>query len=243
MTPHVNTFIKMSLRFKEIIPAKYQNRGTLENFDPDTLDTCADKNYFINYAHQNITYKFNTHGYRDDEWPTDLKDVIWCIGASDTFGVGLPVEKTWPSVLQVMTGRRCLNLGEPGCSNDTMRLRAEFVHTEYGAKNIIMMWTFLSRRRIDGEDVGYSVKDFGDKEDIQNFTNNYTAVNTLPANVFNFACPGAGMWQEATLKQKFPKLFFVHRIDFARDSTHMGVKTSMHACAVLMKKFNLDKTK
>ena len=65
----------------------------------------------------------------------------------------------------------------------------------------------------------------------------------MPINVFNFVLPGAGIGQEATLKEKFPKLFFVQDIDKARDSIHMGVKTSMGICAVLMKKINLDNTK
>ena len=44
-------------------------------------------------------------------------------GDSFTAGIGQPQEETWPQLLQKKIGKRCLNLGEDGCSNDTIYLR------------------------------------------------------------------------------------------------------------------------
>jgi len=59
----------------------------------DTLELCLNKEYFKSYTKQ-ISYRYNSKGFRDDEWPEDLSDVIWCVGDSFTVGIGQPFEET-----------------------------------------------------------------------------------------------------------------------------------------------------
>ena len=66
---------------------------------------------------QQITYNFNSHGFRSQEF-NDLPSAP-CLGCSFTMGIGLPLQQTWPSILQDLIGKTCWNLGLGGSSLDT----------------------------------------------------------------------------------------------------------------------------
>ena len=65
----------------------------------DTYELCIDKQHFENY-NKKISYKYNSKGFRDVEWPLDFSNWICCIGDSYTEGLGQPFEETWPQMLQ-----------------------------------------------------------------------------------------------------------------------------------------------
>lgn len=73
-----------------------------------------------------VVYRLNNYGYRHDE-DFDIDDLkkhklILALGCSNTFGMCLPREEAWPSVLQDLIGDeyRVLNLGIGGASNDNI---------------------------------------------------------------------------------------------------------------------------
>ena len=115
----------------------------LKEFGIDSLELCADKQRFINYPYT-VTYTFNSHGYRDIEWPTDLVNAIWCFGDSQTMGMGAPVEHNWPSLLQ-QTGRRTINISLEGASNRWITRQAVRVLQQVRPKNIVIHWSYFHR--------------------------------------------------------------------------------------------------
>ena len=64
-----------------------------------------------------FTYKFNSHGFRCNEF-TD-QDSIMFLGCSHTVGVGLPLEKTFSQIVSKKLNLQCANLAVPATSNDT----------------------------------------------------------------------------------------------------------------------------
>jgi hypothetical protein len=99
-----------------------------------------------------ITYKFNSRGYRDLDWPTDietLKNSIWCIGDSATMGIGAPVEHSWPSRLALKLNNRTINISMPGASNDWIYRQADQILKEIQPKSLVLQWSLLNRREID----------------------------------------------------------------------------------------------
>jgi len=66
---------------------------------------------------KSFTYKFNSHGFRCDEF-TD-KPTIMFLGASVTCGIGLPIEFIWPEVVSKNLNMHCANLGIGAGSNDS----------------------------------------------------------------------------------------------------------------------------
>ena len=208
----------------------------------DTFEECNDQKHFVNYP-KKISYRYNSRGFRDHEWPQDLSDVIWCVGDSFTVGIGQPFEETWPRLLEKKLGKRCLNLGQDGCSNDTMALRIQEIYKLHNPKLIVVMWSYLSRRRVDGENVGHDKKDFGNKEDMKNFVKNFQMVNESPFPVVNTIIPKA--YVRTDLLDHFIKkinsniscdLTVVEQLDYARDYLHFDVKTTEHLTNLLIEK-------
>jgi hypothetical protein len=72
-----------------------------------------DKNGWID---KKFTYKFNSHGFRGDEFCQDASIVF--LGCSNTVGIGLPWESTWAKIVADTLGLKCFNLGIGGASND-----------------------------------------------------------------------------------------------------------------------------
>ena len=212
----------------------------------DCLEKCLSKQHFKQY-NKKITYRYNASGFRDEEWPSDLSDVIWCVGDSFTVGIGQPFEETWPRILQKKTGRRCLNIGEDGCSNDTMSLRIQEISKLYNPKLVVAMWSYFHRRRVNNENVHHDENDFGYKNDLKNFIHNYNKVNNLPVTVVNLVIPGAvtleksiGPGKANYIMNKFAKtdldLLWIEQLDRARDGHHFDVKTSSQVCDRILEK-------
>ena len=63
-----------------------------------------------------FTYKFNSHGFRCDEFST--ASTIMFLGCSNTCGIGLPLDSIWPELVSKKLSMRCANLGIGGASND-----------------------------------------------------------------------------------------------------------------------------
>lgn len=79
---------------------------TLDWFATDTVDRLNDK-----YSGGDISYVFNSDGYRCDE--LQQSDLL-VIGCSYTFGVGLPVDQTWGYDLATTMGSPYINIAWPG---------------------------------------------------------------------------------------------------------------------------------
>lgn len=114
----------------------------------DSLKNCIDKQHFKSYPHQ-IEYRYNTRGFRDQEWPDDidkLQNAIWCIGDSFTVGIGSPREHIWPYILQQQTGIRTINVSMDGASNNWIARRCIDVIKNINPKTIIAQWSYIERR-------------------------------------------------------------------------------------------------
>lgn len=198
---------------------------------------CLNKEHFYNYK-KKIIYHYNSKGFRDREWPNDVSDVIWCVGDSFTVGIGQPFVETWPQLLEKKTGKRCINVGVESCSNDTMCLRIKEIYRLYKPKLIVVMWSYLSRRRLNGEDVQLDKNDFGDVNDYNNFKKNFNITLKIPTNVIHTIVPNAYMGASIDISKNFKNIINFKQLDYARDYHHFDVKTSEHLVNLLTKKIN-----
>jgi hypothetical protein len=223
----------------------------------DCPELCLNREHFLNYPKE-VKYQYNSRGFRDREWPDKLTDVIWCVGDSFTVGIGQPQDEIWPRILEKRTGKRCLNLGEDGCSNDTLALRAQEICRLYKPKLIVVMWSYFPRRRINDKDIQFDRNDFGAKEDLINFAKNFKIVDSLPTNIIHLLIPNAYIDIDKWFRQKLDYIFIqsdllnnqqiksiltFSQLDYARDCHHFDIKTSNHVCDLIMEKTNnFDKT-
>lgn len=121
---------------------------TLDHSGMDSPGKCLDLAHFKLYPHS-VQYGYNSRGFRDAEWPSDLSQVIWCVGDSFTVGMGAPAQHNWPAVLQRRTGRRCINVSMDGASNNWIARTALTILKEFPTADVVLHWSFLHRRELD----------------------------------------------------------------------------------------------
>ena len=112
-----------------------------------------------------------------------------------------------------------------------MSLRIQEICKSHNPKLIVVMWSYFTRRRVDGVDVSHDKNDFGDKQDLQNFMNNYTYVNNLPTTIIHSMIPKAFISDQGTkyvMKRATDtnQIKHVEQLDWARDHHHFDIQSS-----------------
>ena len=100
---------------------------------PDSLQKLQELGFDSNYC---ITYKYNSFGFRDDEF--DNRPSAIALGCSFTEGVGIPHDATWPIQLSKLLGMHVWNLGVGGSSCDTAFNMLEYYIDKLNAKYVIL---------------------------------------------------------------------------------------------------------
>lgn len=86
-----------------------------------------------------ITYSFNSHGFRSEEFDFDENESILFFGCSYTVGIGLPTENTWPYIVSKNLNLKCFNLGVGGSSLDAMYRLAKYWIPKFKSKLVIVL--------------------------------------------------------------------------------------------------------
>ena len=84
-----------------------------------------------------ITYNLNNYGFRTSEF-AETENFI-ALGCSFTFGVGLPEEEIWTSLLSNQLNLPNWNLGVPGSSSDTSYRLAKYFIPMLRPKFVVML--------------------------------------------------------------------------------------------------------
>ena len=116
----------------------WSGSDTLENFNKN-----KDKDTWDNIK---ISYEYNSHGFRTHE-PTSLlgQKVNIALGCSITEGIGLPVDRVWPSLLEQKLDHPVLNFGIGGASTDTVARILTNISTQYDIQTVFILWPFVHR--------------------------------------------------------------------------------------------------
>lgn len=101
------------------------------------------------YSDTDITYTWNTHGFRSDEFVDDGRDSILTIGDSCTIGIGCPVEHTWPGILRKkFPDTKLYNLGLAAASSDyVVRAIAKTIDV-LCPRAVFVQWPGFSSREV-----------------------------------------------------------------------------------------------
>lgn len=176
-----------------------------------------------------IEYYFNSLGYRDQEFQDRENNSIWCLGHSDTAGVGVSVKSIWPSVLKELSNIDCLNLGVAGAGWDTITRIAVSGLRKYTPKAIVVIEPPEARREyiyhgksqfvlpsLPGSLMPY--KDFykvrDNESDVYNVERNYYSLKN--------ACDVKSV---PLYLLDFPERNNLKKIDKSAEGTHIGPNT------------------
>ena len=121
----------------------------------DSFMSCRNKTHWLTYPYA-VNYAYNSRGFRDNEWPDLLNNVVWCVGDSFTVGVGLPQTHTWPELLKNKLNRPTINVSMGGASNGWITRKVLDILAEANPRTIVIHWSYLHRR--ENTDKQYTVQ-------------------------------------------------------------------------------------
>ncbi len=193
----------------------------------DSPDACEDPDHFRQYPHT-VSYRYNSRGFRDQEWPDDLATAVWCLGDSFTVGLGSPVSHTWPQQLALLSQRRVINISMNGASNQWIHRRALQIIDAVQPTNMVIMWSYLHRR----EDANTELTDeerriynepSTDQQDLQMLCDQINELNATGTNILHTAVPFFAPHEMIVPPEL--NILTVEKLDLARDGLHFDIKT------------------
>jgi hypothetical protein len=112
----------------------------------ENLEKNKDRDYWKNI---DISYVYNVQGFRTYNL-TDLyeKKINVALGCSLTEGIALPINWTWPTLLEEKTDLPMLNLGLGGGSTDTVARILSNISGMYNIQTVYILWPHLNRFEI-----------------------------------------------------------------------------------------------
>jgi hypothetical protein len=96
-----------------------------------------------------ISYQFNSRGFRGPEWPSDVKSLtesIWVIGSSYAMSVGLPEEYMLSLRIKEHLNESAIDASAGGVSNEWIRDRAQYIIDTLHPEELVIHWTLLHVR-------------------------------------------------------------------------------------------------
>lgn len=103
----------------------------------------------------NFEYRYNNYGFRDDlDYSiNNTENEIWCFGCSYTEGIGVPINRAWPSLIQKKTNLITRNFGIAGAGYDTILRLMDYwlTHSKYPPKYILVLGYFINRFEVYNE--------------------------------------------------------------------------------------------
>lgn len=102
------------------------------------------------YSDTDITYTWNSHGFRSDEFVDDGRDCIIALGCSYTTGLGVPVDHTWPNLLRdkIDPNMKIYNMSLAATSGDYI-VRALYKTIEIlKPKAVFVLWPGFASREV-----------------------------------------------------------------------------------------------
>ena len=173
-----------------------------------------------------ISYSFNSHGFRDDEFNNE--PAVLALGCSFTEGVGVSLNATWSRQLSDMMGMRVWNLGVGGSASDTAYRLAEYWLDHLDIKFVAMLVPNVERFEIWNSGMAHVVMHNNHQDfDIVGYKKIYWANNKngqINQNKNLHAIKHLCHERKIPFCFQFPEL--CNKADLGRDLAHWGPQTN-----------------
>ena len=180
------------------------------------------------WSNRPITYKFNSYGFRADEFDSDHPGVVF-LGCSHTLGIGLPVESTWAHIVSTSLKLRNLNLAVGGASNDTAFRLAYYWINQLQPDLVVFLSTERTRLELHaGNDQIKNLSVWPHDFPMANDFMKYWHGNDINSNM-NYLKNTLAVKQlcsENGIKYIQEEVSTITMLDKARDLQHYGVNTN-----------------
>lgn len=209
----------------EILPELYI--GNMINnhfcyFGTDTKEYATKRNriqHFDKFA-DDITYDFNERGFRDQSWPTNLQDSIWCVGDGHTIGMGVKSEDMYCNILENKVNQNVINVSFYAANNIWLSCAAVDILTQVNPKTLIIGWTHFDKVIAPDEE---TTDNIGSYIYFKKCVDRVYKANTR-TNIIHFVVPNS---TKHVISKNLYKNFFgiIDCLDTGRDGFHIGSNT------------------
>jgi hypothetical protein len=197
----------------------------------DNLKKYSNDKVKYNWDEQAITYKFNSHGFRCDEFSNE--DNIMFLGCSNTMGMALPLEDTWPYNVAKNLNLKSVNLSIPGTGPDTAFRMANHYIPQIKPKIVVYLDPPPGRfSLISGKKQIYDFTVFKSELIIDPMFKEYykhwlSIEENITLNSLKHKLAIQGLCQEYNAKFVFAENKELKFIDYARDMLHPGINSNL----------------
>jgi hypothetical protein len=222
--PHIPTHVNLPMRSQTLYWSGTDQQDLWKKHmkTPKSYDYLTHMRWNTELA---IEYKFNSHGFRDDEF--DQRDCHLALGCSFTEGVGLCKDQTWPARLTNLIGNHVWNLGIGGASVDTCFRMLDHYLEVLRPKSVFLLIPPLMRVELHSEDEirSYLVSD----TDIPAFVKKWVSCeDNANVNRYKNILAMKQLCADQNIKLYTQHCNPVFEDDYARDLMHYGKKTHKH---------------
>ena len=225
------------------INEKFKNQSLLWH-STDT-EECFEKNSKANklgpwHSVSNIEYKFNSYGFRAEEFSNT--DNIVSLGCSFTLGVGIYAYQTWSDIVSKTLGLANFNLSIDGSSADCcFRMAANWIPQ---LKPKVVLYQNPEPSRFEWFDTVYK-KPHNMLASSQNHSAFYKEWVMCERNLtMNYL---KNLYAIQYLAESVGALFVhipldnINRLDSARDKSHFGLNTHNDVANIILRRLNWPK--
>ena len=105
-----------------------------------------------------VSYNLDRYGFRGNNLPSSaVENSLMALGCSQTFGIGIKEEQTWPTLLGKHLDIPAYNLGAPGMGYETMFRLLHYWWPKIRSKNVFMLVNPGCRREFFNDDYNWPV--------------------------------------------------------------------------------------
>ena len=210
----------------------------------DNLKTSMDQLIKYDWIDKKVIYKFNSHGFRCDEFSHD--DSVMFLGCSNTLGMALPLEDTWAYQVAKNLNLKSVNLGIPGTGPDTAFRLANHYIPQIKPKIVVYLETppgrfclVSSKKHIYDFSVTESefLTDNMFKEYYEHWLSNE---ENIILNSLKHKLAIQSLCHDHGIKFIYVENKEFHPIDFARDLMHYGIHSNLNLSKLVLDRININ---
>jgi hypothetical protein len=204
------------------------------------LEVNNDKLREYNWIDKTFTYKFNSHGFRCEEFSNE--DSIMFLGCSHTAGIGLPLEDTWAYQVAKRLNLKCVNLSIGGIGPDMAFRLANHYIPQIKPKLVVYYEPPPGRFYLYSSNEKFYYFNSGCMEMTHPmFLKFYQHWLSLEENIeldlLKHKLAIQALCQQNNIKFIFSK-HELHFIDYARDLIHAGVNANKDLAELILNRIN-----
>lgn len=195
-----------------------------------------------NWVNKQFTYKFNSHGFRSEEFSQD--DSIMFLGCSMTVSIGLPLEDSWAYQVAKNLNLKRFNLAIGGAGPDTAFRLANHYIPQITPKLVVYVEPPPGRFTLISADEEFYDFFTGQIDYINSdFRKYYEHWLSLEENLTLDSLKNKlaiqSLCQENNTKFVFAKSYTEMKfLDYARDLVHSGVKSNKDFAEIILNRIN-----